>query len=210
MSLESAITFFIAIFIFGITPGPGVFAILARAMTAGPKQCLLLLIGMIVSDVLYLILACLGLAAIAENWSLLFMAIRYIGASYLLYLGYNMFTLSVSVDAESEQRIDPPRINNMGAMASFIQGFLISISNPKVILFYISFLPSFIDLSQLDKTDIALVSVLSSLALFSGLMLIAVGASKMAGLLKTPSAHQKLNRISGGIMMIAGLYLVVS
>ncbi|WP_228012660.1 LysE family transporter, partial [Vibrio sp. OPT18] len=69
MSLESAITFFIAMFIFGITPGPGVFAILARAMVQGWRKCVTLSLGMICSDLIYLALACFGLATIAENWS---------------------------------------------------------------------------------------------------------------------------------------------
>ncbi|MDX2422002.1 MAG: LysE family transporter, partial [Amphritea sp.] len=67
MSFESAITFFIAIFIFGITPGPGVFAILAKAMVEGSRRCFMLALGMVLSDILYLTLACLGLATIAER-----------------------------------------------------------------------------------------------------------------------------------------------
>jgi len=208
MSLESAITFFIAIFIFGITPGPGVFAILARAMVDGPKKCIMLAMGMIGSDVIYLILACFGLATIAENWSEVFTAIRYLGAGYLIYLGYKMIKalpqIKNDIQAETEAQKEDAKL------ASFTQGFLISASNPKVILFYISFLPTFIDLTVLTAQDIALVSVLSSLALMSGLMLIAFGASRMASLLKTPVAHQRLNRGAGGIMIAAGAYLAVS
>ena len=68
MSVESALTFFLAIFIFGITPGPGVFALLARALTSGARACFFLALGMTISDILYLIFACLGLAAIATHW----------------------------------------------------------------------------------------------------------------------------------------------
>ncbi|GGF66661.1 hypothetical protein GCM10011332_20960 [Terasakiella brassicae] len=59
MTPESALTFFLAIFIFGITPGPGVFAILARAMMDGSRACFMLSLGMAISDILYLIAACL-------------------------------------------------------------------------------------------------------------------------------------------------------
>ena len=67
MSIEGGITFFLAIFIFGITPGPGVFAILARAMVFGAPSCTALAFGMTISDALYLILASLGLAAVAHG-----------------------------------------------------------------------------------------------------------------------------------------------
>ena len=67
MTLESALSFFIAILIFGVTPGPGVFAILARALVSGAKSCTLLALGMTISDILYLIAACFGLAVIAKQ-----------------------------------------------------------------------------------------------------------------------------------------------
>ncbi|QFI36739.1 LysE family translocator [Moritella marina ATCC 15381] len=140
MSFESAVTFFIAIFIFGITPGPGVFAILARAMVEGPKKCIMLAMGMIGSDVIYLILACFGLATIAENWSEVFTAIRYIGAAYLIYLGYKMIKAlpQIKSDIQAEAVQVETKAQQEGSMlASFTQGFLISASNPKVILFYI-------------------------------------------------------------------------
>ncbi|MEG3753878.1 LysE family translocator [Psychromonas arctica] len=207
MSFESAVTFFIAIFIFGITPGPGVFAILAKAMISGPKSSIMLILGMICSDVLYLILACLGLATVANNWSEVFIAIRYVGAGYLIYLGYMM--LNTLPQPKDNIKVEGVVTKQSALLSGFIQGFLISISNPKVILFYISFLPTFINLNVLTSTDILLVSVLSALALFAGLMLIAIGASRMANLLKTPVAHQRLNRVAGSIMILAGLYLVL-
>ncbi|MDN3682430.1 LysE family translocator [Vibrio tapetis subsp. quintayensis] len=207
MSIESAITFFIAIFIFGITPGPGVFAILARAMVSGPKKCVMLALGMIGSDLIYLILACFGLATVADNWSEVFVVIRYVGAGYLIYLGYKMFKALPEVKDSIDNEVQQPQKTE--ALASFTQGFLISASNPKVILFYISFLPTFVDLAALQAQDIVLVSVLSAVALMAGLMLIAIGASRMARMLKTPKAHQRLNRGAGSIMIAAGTYLAI-
>ncbi|PMI58220.1 LysE family translocator [Vibrio splendidus] len=207
MSLEGAITFFIAMFIFGITPGPGVFAILARGMVNGWRKCITLSLGMICSDLIYLALACFGLATIAENWSIAFEVIRYAGAAYLIYLGYKMFKSLPEVQGSAELAA---KQSQKSELASFAQGFLISASNPKVILFYISFLPTFIDLTILRSQDIVLVSALASVALMSGLMLIAVGAGRMAGLLKTPRAHRRLNQSAGGIMIAVGSYLAIN
>ncbi|USD66127.1 LysE family translocator [Vibrio sp. SCSIO 43136] len=207
MSLESAITFFIAIFVFSITPGPGVFAILARALVHGAKRCVMLALGMAVSDVVYLILACFGLATIAQNWGEVFTIIRYVGALYLLYLGYKMFTtLPTLGDNLNHTEVKQSKTD---ALASFTQGFLISASNPKVILFYISFLPTFIDLTRLNAQDIVTVSVLSLIALMMGLMLIALAAGKAATMLKTEKAQARLNKGAGGIMIAAGTYLAV-
>ena len=205
MTLHSAFTFFIALFLFSITPGPGVFAILARALTRGANACVLLALGMVVSDLVYLVLATYGLAAIAENWAGLFTLIRYLGAAYLIYLGIRMFRAVVSDD-------QPLAAHTEGGngWSGFIQGFLISASNPKVILFYIAFLPTFVNLSALSSADLVLVCVLTALALSLGLMLIAVSAARAARVLKTPKAVRRLNRSAGGIMMAAGAYLALS
>ena len=202
MTIESAISFFIAIFIFGITPGPGIFAILAKAMVQGGRACFLLALGMTISDICYLILACMGLATIAEHWGEVFTVIRWIGAGYLLYLGYKLFTSPIS-DADSKEVCG----NRSG---DFLQGFLISASNPKVILFYIAFLPTFMDLQSLQVTDIALASVLTLFALMAGLMLIAHSAHWASAKLKSERAQQNLNRSAGSIMMGAGVYLIAS
>lgn len=208
MSLEAAVTFFLAIFVFGITPGPGVFAILARSMTQGPRACLSLALGMTMSDLVYLLLACFGLAAIAEHWETLFLAIRYIGSAYLIYLGYKMFRAVVGPQKGIDE--SAPQVSSGSFFSGWLQGFLISASNPKVILFYISFLPTFIDLNLLSARDMVLVSVLSSLALMLGLMLIALTASRMARLFKTPRAQKRLNQGSGSIMIAAGAYLALN
>ena len=206
MSAEAAISFLIAIFIFGITPGPGIFALLGKALSTGVKDCVPLAIGMTFSDIIYLILATLGLAAIAENYSGLFLAIRFIGAAYLIYLGWKMWTAEVSTDFKQETQQTMSRQRTW--LSGLLQGFLISASNPKVILFYIAFLPTFIDLTALNSSDIVLICVLTFFALMAGLMLVSFGASSVRQYLKSHKAIQRLNRTAGSIMIGAGLFLV--
>lgn len=205
MSFEAAVTFFVSIFIFAITPGPGVFAILAKAMVEGPKKCIMMALGMVASDLLYLQLACFGLATIADNWSDVFLIIRYLGAGYLIYLGYKMITAFTH-----NQPISNQQKSQQTPLTSFSHGFLISASNPKVILFYVSFLPTFIDLTRLHGSDLILISVLSSIALMTAIMLVAYGASRLANVIKTPIAQQRLNKTAGSIMVAAGAYLAVN
>lgn len=203
MSLESSITFFIAVFIFSVTPGPGVFAIISRALINGAKSCGWLSFGMTISDVLYLIAACFGLAAIAENWSGLFLVVRILGALYLLYLGWKMWTADIHLDPSTELG------GSKQGLKAFAQGFVISASNPKVILFYIAFLPTFIDLTVLNSVDIALVSMLTLIGLMLGLTLVAVFAAAARKLFETESGAKRLNQTSGSIMMGAGAFLLL-
>ncbi|MFQ3228706.1 LysE family translocator [Reinekea sp.] len=202
MSFESALSFFIAVLIFGMTPGPGVFAILSKAMVHGARSCLFLAFGMTISDILYLIAACFGLATIATHYSSVFSVIRIAGALYLFYLGWKMWTAPVSIEAVEQTQ------TKKNHTMSFIQGFLISASNPKVILFYIAFLPTFMDLTVLTGQDIMLVSVLTLVALMIGLMCIAGFASKARLLFQSEKATLRLNRSAGSIMIGAGAFLL--
>jgi threonine/homoserine/homoserine lactone efflux protein len=203
MSFESSLTFFLAIFIFSITPGPGVFALLARGMTLGAKHCISLAFGMTISDIIYLIFACLGLATIAHNYSLLFEFIRIAGALYLFYLGYKMFTAPIEIDS-STNSIKKKKDFFYG----FVQGFLISASNPKVILFYIAFLPTFLDIKSLTNHDIIWVSFLAIIALMIGLMSVSILANKAKQVLKSNKALKRLNYTAGSIMIAAGSFLL--
>jgi threonine/homoserine/homoserine lactone efflux protein len=207
MTIESAITFFIAIFIFGITPGPGIFAILARSMLHGAKSCFWLSTGMVISDILYLIMACFGLATIAQTWEEVFFVIRIVGAGYLLYLGWKMWTAPLPEELNSEIPSTSSLPSSYGIMSSFTQGFLISASNPKVILFYIAFLPTFMDVTALSQADIVLASALTFVALLSGLSLVAAGAAQARRYLRSARAVKYLNRSAGSIMMSAGVYI---
>lgn len=202
MTLEASISFFIAVFIFSITPGPGVFAIIARALTRGAPSCFFLSLGMTISDILYLIAACFGLAVIATQWGEVFLVIRILGAFYLFYLGWKMWTSPIALDEGNEK-------SSVGSgVMSFIQGFLISASNPKVILFYIAFLPTFMDLTALSSTDIALASFLTLVSLMLGLSSIAYFAAAARKFFESEKQAKMINRSAGSIMVGAGAFLL--
>ncbi len=201
MTFESGLAFFIAIIIFSVTPGPGVFVLLARTMTQGAWSCFSLALGMGISDIIYLVLSCFGLAAIAEHWGGFFTVIRILGAAYLIYLGWKMWKDRSHLVNESKS--NTPRSEFM----SFIQGFLTSASNPKVILFYIAFLPTFMDLTILTGKDIAVASLLCLSGSMIGLMAIAFSAAWARNYFRSERAMTGLNRIAGSIMMLAGVYI---
>ncbi|REG87016.1 LysE family translocator [Marinomonas pollencensis] len=201
MTVQGAITFFIAIFVFSVTPGPGVFAIIARSMVQGAKRSIGLCVGMALSDIVYLVMACYGLAAIAAQWETAFLVVRYLGAAYLIYLGWKMWTASVGSAGNTSQQKSEKKLDG------FFQGFMISASNPKVIVFYIAFLPNFIDVTALHGADIVLASVIAFSALLLGLSVIAIGASQARRYMKSEKAMKGLNRSAGSIMALAGGYL---
>jgi len=203
MSYESMITFAFAIFIFGITPGPGVFALISNSLSNGMRTSISLGIGMAVSDVVYLILAFYGLVSIATNYAGVFDFIRIAGGLYLMYLGYKIFTAPIEKNVKSVKK------SYASFFTNFSKGFLISASNPKVIIFYIAFLPTFVDLTALNTNDMVIVSAITFFALMCGLVLISYSAHRARQLLTKESSVKKLNRGAGSIMGLAGAYLLV-
>lgn len=87
MTLESALTVAIAIFVFGLTPGPGVFAIVARALAQGFRPTMVFVCGIIMGDLVYLVLAALGLSVIASQYASALGLLKIVGGLYLVYLG---------------------------------------------------------------------------------------------------------------------------
>ena len=201
MTWESGISFFLAVLVFGVTPGPGVFAILARALVSGARSCFWLALGMTVSDILYLIAACIGLAALATHWGEVFTLIRIAGAVYLAYLGWKMWT--APLDLSTAEAAPSAK----GGALSFLQGFLISASNPKVILFYIAFLPTFMDLDALTRADIGVAAFLTLVGLMIGLMSIALFSARARRFFTSEASVSRLNKGAGSIMVMAAAYL---
>jgi threonine/homoserine/homoserine lactone efflux protein len=134
--------FAIAAFIFGISPGPGTLAALSISTTRGLRSGLILSAGEAVGDVTYLTLAILSLgylAQILEPIEPAMIVVRWLGAGYLIYLGISQFRLaSLNINSNT------PSSKNL--IRLFFMGFLIGGTNPKVILFYLSFIPLFIRL----------------------------------------------------------------
>lgn len=203
MTFETGLTFFIAIFIFGITPGPGILALLARGMSQGGNACVPMAVGMSLSDVCYMLAAVFGLSALATHWGELFTVIRILGAAYLFYLGYTLWT--------SPPVLDETQVPSVRGdwWRGFIQGFLISASNPKVILFYIAFLPTFMDITQLNGSDIVIAAALNLSALLVGVLPIGYIAGRIRRYLRSPQAVRRLNRGAGSLMIGAGSYLAL-
>lgn len=202
MTIETSVLFFIAILIFAVTPGPGVFAVLARSLAFGVHRSLAMILGIVISDIVYLLMACKGLSYIAENWSQVFTVIRLVGAAYLIYLGWKIWNTPVSFYLD-EKPISQANDN----IKSFLQGFLISASNPKVILFYLAFLPTFMDLSSLTGSDLLLMGFLTFAGLSLALIIIAAGAAAARQYFQSESAVGRLNKTAGATMMGAGAFL---
>ena len=202
MTLLSLATFFITMLIIVAVPGPGTFAITSKALTHKISHVSFMILGMVIADIIFLLFAIFGLNAIASILGELFVVVKYVGALYLIYLGYKL----LSSKAE-HQELESDRSESW--LKNLLIGFVITFSNPKVVLFYLSLLPTLIDIKHIGVVDIGLlmllVSIIISLVMFSYAW-IALRAKKA---LQKDHIKDKMNKVAGGVMITAGGLLAV-
>ena len=203
MDLTTLISLSFAAFIFGISPGPGTLAALSISTTRGLKSGLILSAGEAVGDISYLTIAILSLGYLAQILEPAMIAIRWLGAGYLIYLGIRQLRLS-SLNIHS----NTPNSKNL--LKLFLMGFLIGGTNPKVILFYLSFIPLFVDLSNIDLTTGLQITSTVYVSVFASLFVVCIAGNQIKSWINKPRSVKILNRITGTMMIFVGLLLVVS
>ena len=201
MSLYATLTFAFAMLLLAMTPGPGAFATVSKALSSGFRQTLPLIAGIVLGDLLFLLFAIYGLAMIAESFSTLFALVKYLGGAYLLWLG-------ISLWRDCPRHASPAAASPSSAGYSFASGLSITLSNPKVMLFYLGFLPAFIDLETLSGVDTVVIATVVSLVLGSVMLLYAYAASRATLLLHDKSAQDIVHKAAGSIMIAAGALLL--
>ena len=203
MDFTTLISLSIAAFIFGISPGPGTLAALSISTTRGLRSGLILSAGEAVGDVTYLTLAILSLGYLAQVLEPAMIVVRWLGAGYLIYLGISQFRLaSLNINSNT------PSSKNL--IRLFFMGFLIGGTNPKVILFYLSFIPLFINLSNIDLTTGLQIASTVYVSVFASLVVVCIAGNQIKSWINKPRSIKILNRITGTMMIFVGLLLVVS
>ena len=201
MTALSLAAFAGAMFLLAITPGPGVFATVARALASGFAQAAVLVLGLVIGDLVFLFLASYGLAAVAGLLGGLFTLVKLGGAGYLIWLGVQLWRSKATATS-------PTAAAATSWASNLTSGLLITLGNPKVILFYLGFVPAFVDLATLQTADVLKIAAVVSLVLGMTMLGYAYAASRTRRLFRSARAKNLLNRTSGGVMIATGVVLV--
>jgi threonine/homoserine/homoserine lactone efflux protein len=201
MTLYGLLTFCAVYALAVATPGPGIAAIVARSLAHGFKGAPAFVAGFIVGDLLWFGIAATGLAALARTAAAVFVAIKWIGVLYLLYLAWKLWT----APAERVAVADDSRQHGWRA---FVASLMLTLSNPKAVLFFLALLPTVIDLASMNLlrfVEISLAIVVIMPAVMFSYVFLAARAREM---FTTPRAVRRLNRSSG--LAMAGAAVVVA
>jgi threonine/homoserine/homoserine lactone efflux protein len=184
------------------SPGPGLAALVARVLGRGREGAVAFAAGMGLGDIVWLGAEVLGLSVLAETFHEVFVGIKFVGAAYLLYLAWKLWTAPVA--AADERTLPPPD----KPRRLFLAGLTLTLGNPKVMAFYLALLPSILDLRTVDTlafAELALVIGLVLTLVFSAYIVLALRARRFMG---SPRRMRLLNRGSG--VMLAGAAVAVA
>ncbi|UII32539.1 LysE family translocator [Fulvivirga ulvae] len=200
-------TFLIAGILLNLTPGADTMYILGRSISQGKKAGILSALGISTGSIFHIIFATLGLSIILAKSAMAFLIVKYLGAAYLIYLGFK----SLGFKANSKLDLETKTLR-VGNMRIYMSGILTNILNPKVALFFLAFLPQFIDPNYAQSSISFL--VLGLTFLFTGTvwcLILALFASRLSDQIrKNYKIKLWLDRVTGGIFILLGIKLALS
>jgi threonine/homoserine/homoserine lactone efflux protein len=190
-----------------LIPGPAVILVMRKAVTAGHRGALRVAVGVLAADLVWAAAAAAGVSAVIVASEPAFLALRFAGAAYLIYLGTRMLlapkdTLLPAAAARGEDET-PARAARPRA---FRQGFLCDMTNPKTLLVFTGVIPQFIPAGSSPLLPALLGVTFAGLG-FASLTLYSLVLARAGGVLRRPKLARRLMRGSGGILVGFGVAL---
>jgi len=204
MSIIEAISLFGIMVALAAVPSASVALVITRSVTLGVVNGIAVSAGIVLGDLVFILLAIFGLSVVAETMGSLFMVIKYLGATYLLWLGYTLLTSKRTATITLTKTIEKRNL-----AASFLAGFILTLGDIKAIVFYVSLFPVFVDLSALNVADILIIISVMIVSVGGVKIVYAFSATKIASLARRNKLDNAARKTAGGFMVGAGSYLIV-
>jgi RhtB (resistance to homoserine/threonine) family protein len=209
---ESYSAFVLICFLLTITPGADTALVLKSSLGGPRKSFVMTTLGICSGLLFHATMSSLGLTAILQKSSQLFHAIKMLGAGYLVYLGFKAL-YEVYRKEDKEESMDEAPLNRgptSSAFAEFRNGLLTNILNPKVAVFYLTFLPQFVDIQGHVLLQSILLSTVHIAMSFVWLCLIGTFVTYFRTQLTKPSVRNKIQSITGLALIAFGVRLAMS
>ena len=190
-----------ALFIAAAIPGPGIAALVGRALGTNTRATLPFIFGLAIGDITYLTIAILGLSIIAKTFAGIFFIIKIIGGLYLLFIAWTFWNEKIStqeIEIKSRQSF----------LITILGGFSVTMGNPKTIIFYMAMVPNVIDLTAVTFLSWFFLSFITIIILFLALTPYVLLTTKAKNLLSTRRTLKFANRIASTIIAAAGAFIL--
>ena len=200
IAAHNYLVYFVLYAIAVAVPGPGILAIVARALGSGFRATVPAVAGNTVGDLMLMTLSAFGMAAVARQMGGLFLGVKLAGAAYLIWLGYRCWRAPVA-----ELKIAPS-----SAQQGFVAQLLLTLGNPKGLVFFLALMPSVIDLSRLNAAGYAQLCSVTLILIPAIELAYAALASQVRSFLTSVTARKRMNKSAGAIMIGAGIGVAVN
>jgi threonine/homoserine/homoserine lactone efflux protein len=207
LGIHSYGLFLLAGVLLNLTPGQDTLFIIGRSLTGGIRSGIAAAFGITVGCIGHTLAAAVGLSAILATSALAFTVVKLLGAAYLIYLGARLLLVKTR-----ESEVPSPTAVSADPRPAFVQGIVTNVLNPKVALFFLAFLPQFIEPTSSSKTLAFL--ALGGTFITTGLiwcLVLATGAAQLqAFFLRNPNARTMIDRAVGALFLAVGARLAWS
>lgn len=202
MSLSGLGIFCVVYFLAVATPGPGVAAVIARALAHGTHGAGAFIAGFLIGDLLWFAVAAAGIAALAHTAQATVAAVKYMGAAYLLYLAYRTWHTPVATPGAAVRASEQPPLQ------LFLGSLSLTLANPKTIAFFLALLPTVVHLESLTVSGYCAIALVICLILPLTLGSYVLLAARTRTLLRSARSIRALNRGAG--IAIAGAAVAIA
>lgn len=193
--------FFAAAFVLAIVPGPGMLYVLARTVRGGRREGLLSTLGTALAGMLHTLAAALGISAVLATSAVAFSLVKWAGVLYLIYLG-----LRTLLERGEAQDLPLGPVSR-GALR---QGVLTEALNPKTALFFLAFIPQFIDPNGNAFAQFVLLGFITTFLTSGADLLVVLAAGPLSRVLRRSQRLQRVQRVaSGGTLVGLGVFVAV-
>ncbi|WP_350335331.1 LysE family translocator [Coralliovum pocilloporae] len=193
MNLELWLAFAVTYTVISAIPGPSVLMVLGLTLSHGPKTAAFCILGDILGGLAIISLAFLGVGTILAASAELFQALKWAGILYMIYLGIQQIRVA--------RKATQTTITRTTGKQGFQTGFLTGILNPKAILFYVAFLPQFMDPTYDALVQILMLSATSSAIVLIILSLYLLMAVRISRAIQSPSTQRYIGYAGGGCLL---------
>jgi threonine/homoserine/homoserine lactone efflux protein len=189
------------LFFVSITPGMCMTLAMTLGMSVGVRRTMWMMIGEVIGVALVAIAAVIGVASVMLKYPDIFAVVKYLGGTYLAYIGIQMWLSKGKMTITNKAQSDVNRAT------LFNQGLFTAISNPKGWAFMISLLPPFININQAVAPQLAILVLIIMISEFVCMMVYASGGKTLRVFLSTGDNIKLMNRVAGSLMVGVGAWL---
>lgn len=201
ISLADLLLYSGALVILFLTPGPVWLALMARALSGGFRAAWPLALGVAVGDIVWPLIAILGITWILSVFDVFMVVMRWIACGVFIAMG------AVLIKHADQKISSDSRLTRPGLWPGFLAGLVAILGNPKAVLFYMGVLPGFFDLRTITALDVSAILGISVAIPMIGNLILAACVGQVRSIVTEPATLARINVTSGVLLIVVGMLI---